>query len=219
VVKPSKQGSTMGLTVVRRAEDLEAAVEHAGRYDDEVMIEAFIPGRELTVPILGDDALPVGEIIPKNEIFDYESKYQPGGAQEIFPADLTGPQAVRVQALALKTHRVLKLRGFSRVDFRLDEDGGFWCLEANTLPGHDGGQPVPEGRRGGGDRVPGGMRAAVPACHRGTLPATSGLVLTRARAPPDTDSMAYRDTFSFGSGLTPWVKRLLIMNAACSCCR
>src|SRR5690606_8692743 len=75
VVKPSKQGSTVGLTIVRRPLDLAAAIEEAYRYDDEVMIERFIPGRELTVPILGDRALPVGEIIPKNEIFDYECKY------------------------------------------------------------------------------------------------------------------------------------------------
>jgi D-alanine-D-alanine ligase len=154
VVKPSKQGSTMGLTVVRRADDLEAAVEHAGRYDDEVMIEAFVPGRELTVPILGDDALPVGEIIPKNEIFDYESKYQPGGAQEIFPADLTGRQAVTVQALALKTHRALKLRGFSRVDFRMDDKGDFWCLEANTLPGMTAASLFPKGAAAAGIAFP-----------------------------------------------------------------
>lgn len=150
VVKPSKQGSTVGLTVVKRPEELEAAVELAGRFDDEVMIEAFVPGRELTVPILGHDALPVGEIIPKNEIFDYESKYQPGGAQEIFPADLTGPQAVEIQHLAIKVHRALKLRGFSRVDFRMDADGVFWCLEANTLPGMTAASLFPKGAAAAG---------------------------------------------------------------------
>jgi D-alanine-D-alanine ligase len=154
VVKPSKQGSTMGLTVVRRAEDVEAAVQLAARYDDEVMIETFIPGRELTVPVLGGDAMPVGEIIPKNEIFDYESKYQPGGAQEIFPADLTGPQTVAVQALALKVHHALKLRGFSRVDFRMDEDGVFWCLEVNTLPGMTAASLFPKGAAAAGITFP-----------------------------------------------------------------
>jgi D-alanine-D-alanine ligase len=145
VVKPSKQGSTVGLTVVKQLDDLEAAVDLASRYDDEVMIERFVPGRELTVPVLGDDALPVGEIFPRNEIFDYESKYQPGGAEEIFPADLTGPQTAEVQWLALKTHRALKLRGFSRVDFRMDERGVFWCLEANTLPGMTAASLFPKG--------------------------------------------------------------------------
>ena len=154
VVKPSKQGSTVGLTVVKQAALLEAAVEVAAQYDDEVMIERFIPGRELTVPVLGDDALPVGEIIPRNEIFDYESKYQPGGAQEIFPADLTGPQTVEVQALALRTHRALKLRGFSRIDFRLDAQGIFWCLEANTLPGMTAASLFPKGAAAAGLTFP-----------------------------------------------------------------
>jgi len=154
VVKPSKQGSTVGLTVVKRPEDLEAAVQLAAKYDDEVMLERFIPGRELTVPVLGDDAMPVGEIFPKNEIFDYESKYQPGGAEEVFPADLTGPQVVEVQALALKVHRALKLRGFSRIDFRLDPDGVFWCLEANTLPGMTAASLFPKGAAAAGLSFP-----------------------------------------------------------------
>ena len=154
IVKPSKQGSTVGLSVVRSADQLEPAVELAARYDDEVMIEAFVPGREFTVPIIGEDALPVGEIISKNEIFDYEAKYQPGGAQEIFPADLPGPQTIAVQSLALKTHRALKLCGFSRVDFRLDEQGIFWCLEVNTLPGMTAASLFPKGAAAAGMSFP-----------------------------------------------------------------
>ncbi|MGH7447930.1 MAG: D-alanine--D-alanine ligase family protein [Longimicrobiales bacterium] len=150
VVKPSKQGSTVGLSIVKHVEDLEPAVQLAAKYDDEVMIEAFIAGREFTVPVLGDDALPVGEIISKNEIFDYAAKYQPGGAEEIFPADLTGAQTIEVQRLALKTHRALKLRGFSRIDFRLDADGVFWCLEANTLPGMTAASLFPKGAQAAG---------------------------------------------------------------------
>jgi D-alanine-D-alanine ligase len=150
IVKPSKQGSTVGLSIVRDAAGLEPAVQLAARYDDEVMIEAFVAGREFTVPVLGCDALPVGEIISKNEIFDYEAKYQPGGAQEIFPADLTGAQVVEVQALALRTHEALKLRGFSRVDFRMDDDGVFWCLEANTLPGMTAASLFPKGAQAAG---------------------------------------------------------------------
>ncbi|CAN5729120.1 D-alanine--D-alanine ligase [soil metagenome] len=150
IVKPSKQGSTVGLTLVKSAADLEAAVELASEYDDEVMIEAFVAGREFTVPVLGGDALPVGEILSANEIFDYAAKYQPGGAQEIFPADLTGPQTVEVQALALRTHCALKLDGFSRIDFRLDDDGVFWCLEANTLPGMTAASLFPKGAQAAG---------------------------------------------------------------------
>ncbi len=136
VVKPNKQGSTIGLTLVRRAEDLQKAIDWARRYDDEVMLEKFIEGREFTVGVLRDRALAVGEIIPEGaDIFDYESKYQAGGAREIFPANLDAESAARIADLALRAHRALKLRDYSRVDFRMDRDGMFFCLEVNTLPG------------------------------------------------------------------------------------
>jgi len=118
------------------------------------MVERFIPGRELTVPILGEEPLPVGEIISSHEVFDYEAKYQPGGAQEIFPADLTGQQTVEVQLQAVKAHRALKLRGFSRIDFRLDGEGEFWCLEANTLPGLTAASLFPKGAAAAGVSFP-----------------------------------------------------------------
>jgi D-alanine-D-alanine ligase len=154
VVKPSKQGSSVGLTVVRRPEDYAAAVELAFRYDDEVMIEQFIAGREVTVPVLGERALPVGEIIPKKEIFDYECKYQPGMAEEIFPCDLPPDQARTVQELALAAHRALKLSIYSRIDFRLDGEGRFWCLEANTLPGMTAASLFPKGAQAAGIAFP-----------------------------------------------------------------
>jgi D-alanine-D-alanine ligase len=136
VVKPNKQGSTVGLTVVKRAADLETAISTAYRHDDEVMLERFVPGREFTVGLLGERALAVGEIIPKcSDIFDYQSKYQAGGAEEIFPAALSNEQTRALQELALRVHKALKLRDYSRVDFRMDGMGEFWCLEANTLPG------------------------------------------------------------------------------------
>jgi len=136
VVKSNKQGSTVGLTIVHRAEQIQSAIDEAYRHDDEVMLERFVPGREFTVGILGDRALAVGEIIPKcSDIFDYQSKYQPNGAEEIFPADVSPEQTARFQELALRAHRALKLRDYSRIDFRLDPQGGIWCLEANTLPG------------------------------------------------------------------------------------
>jgi D-alanine-D-alanine ligase len=135
IVKPSKQGSTVGLTLVRDPRDLEAAVAEAYRYDDEVMVEQFIPGRELTVGVLGDEALPVGEIIPRHELYDYECKYTTGMAEEVFPADLEPGVAAMVQEQAIRAFRVLKLRGYARIDFRLSDSGGCFCLEANTLPG------------------------------------------------------------------------------------
>lgn len=154
VVKPSKQGSTVGLTVVKARAQLQPALDLAYRYDDEVMLERFVPGRELTVPILDDAALPVGEIIPEHEIFDYECKYQPGMSQEIFPADLADAVAANVQHLALEAHRALKLGGYSRVDFRLDDDGVAWCLELNTLPGLTAQSLVPKSARAAGMTFP-----------------------------------------------------------------
>ena len=135
VVKPSKQGSTVGLTVVKKGSDLTAAVETAFQFDDEVMIEAFIPGRELTVGVLDGRALAVGEIIPKHEIFDYECKYQPGMSEEIFPAKIEPWITQEAQRLAVLAHHALKLGNYSRVDFRLNPTNELLCLEANTLPG------------------------------------------------------------------------------------
>lgn len=154
IVKPSKQGSTVGLSLVKRKADLARAVTEAGHWDDEVMIEQFIPGRELTVGVLGDEALPVGEIIPQHELFDYECKYTPGMSKEIFPAALEPELARRVQALALAAHRALKLGGYSRIDFRLGADGGIFCLEANNLPGMTGTSLFPQAARAAGIEYP-----------------------------------------------------------------
>src|SRR5690606_37326292 len=146
IVKPNGQGSTVGLSLVERPEDLQSAIEEATRYDDAVMIERYIAGRELTVGILDDEALAVGEIIPRigtGQIFDYASKYQVGGADEIFPADVTPETARRAQELGLAAHRALKLDCYSRADFRMDADGGLWCLEMNTLPGLTSGSLLP----------------------------------------------------------------------------
>jgi len=145
IVKPSGQGSTVGLTRVDAPEELEAAVEIAAQYDGDVLIETYIPGRELTVGVLGDQALSVGEIIPVGrEIFDYEAKYQPGGADEIFPADIPAALAKQVQMLGRIAHAALRLRHYSRADFRLDENGSLWCLEVNTLPGLSRGSLLPK---------------------------------------------------------------------------
>jgi D-alanine-D-alanine ligase len=154
VVKPSKQGSTVGLTVVKSGKDYEAAVTLARQYDDEVMIERFVPGRELTVGVLEGQALPVGEIIPRHEIFDYECKYTPGMSQEIFPADL--PKAIFAECgrLSLLAHEALKLGGYSRVDFRLTPAGELFCLEVNTLPGMTATSLMPQAARAVGIEFP-----------------------------------------------------------------
>jgi D-alanine-D-alanine ligase len=145
VVKPSKQGSTVGLSVVKKRADLAKAIEEAAKYDDEVMIERFVPGRELTVGVLGDIALPVGEIISKHEIYDYECKYTAGMATEEFPAKISPEAAGRIQQQALAAFKALKLGGCARIDFRLTTEGEFYCLEANTLPGMTQFSLIPQG--------------------------------------------------------------------------
>ncbi len=160
VVKPSKQGSTVGLSVVKEKAGLEAAITEAWRYDDEVMIERFIAGRELTVGILGDGALPVGEIKPLHEIYDYECKYTAGMATEEFPAKLSVQETALIQQQAVAAFKALKLRGYARIDFRLsqsdDEGGGseLYCLEANTLPGMTELSLIPQGAAAAGISFP-----------------------------------------------------------------
>ncbi len=145
IVKPSKQGSTVGLSVVKERKQIEPAITEALNYDDEVMIERFIAGRELTVGVLGEAALPVGEIIPKHEIYDYECKYTPGMAVEEFPAKIPPEAAAFVQQQALAAFKSLKLRGYARIDFRMTTNGEFYCLEANTLPGMTELSLIPQG--------------------------------------------------------------------------
>jgi D-alanine-D-alanine ligase len=152
VVKPGKQGSTVGLSVVREAAGLAPAIALAQDFDDEVMIESFIPGREFTVGILEGRALPVGEIIVPGEVFDYQSKYQLGGAREVFPAAISAADTSLVQEYALRAHHVLKLGAYSRIDFRRDENGGFWCLEANSLPGMTATSLLPQAAQAAGIR-------------------------------------------------------------------
>jgi D-alanine-D-alanine ligase len=154
IVKPSKQGSTVGLSIVRTGAELQPAIDEAFVHDDEVMIEQFIAGRELTVGVLGDETLPVGEIIPKHEIYDYECKYTPGMAVEEFPARLTDDETKTVQNLARKAFDALKLRGYARIDFRMSPDGTFYCLEANTLPGMTQTSLIPQAAAAAGISFP-----------------------------------------------------------------
>jgi D-alanine-D-alanine ligase len=154
IVKPSKQGSTVGLSLVKEPADLQRAIDEAFEFDDEVMIEQFIAGRELTVGILGDEALPVGEIIPKHEIYDYECKYTAGMAEERFPAELSPEEAARVQDEARGAFRALKLGGYARIDFRMAGDGTFYCLEANTLPGMTQTSLIPQAAAAAGISFP-----------------------------------------------------------------
>ena len=154
IVKPSKQGSTVGLSIVRTPGELAPAIAEAFKHDDEVMLERFIAGRELTVAILGGVALPVGEIIAKKEIYDYECKYTPGMAEEIFPAPLSESEVEAVQEQAKRTFSSLKLGGCARIDFRMTVGGELFCLEANTLPGMTATSLVPQAAAAAGISFP-----------------------------------------------------------------
>lgn len=135
VVKPASQGSTIGLSIVRRPVELDAALRAAFECDNELLLEDFIEGRLLTVGIVGESALPVVEIRPKSGFYDYESKYVKGKTDYLAPAPLS-PQVTRAcQDAALKAHQALRCKGFSRVDLILDEKENPVVLECNTIPG------------------------------------------------------------------------------------
>lgn len=137
VVKPSRQGSTIGITIVREPDQMAAALDVAFQYDDEVLVEKFIEGMEITGPVLGNadlQALPLVEIVPNGGFYDYEAKYTPGATDEIVPARLPAELTRQAQELAIRSHRALGCRGFSRTDMLVGEDG-IYVLEVNTIPG------------------------------------------------------------------------------------
>ncbi|MBA2691206.1 MAG: D-alanine--D-alanine ligase [Rubrobacter sp.] len=137
IVKPAKGGSTLGVSLVEDEGEFENVVRETHGYGEVVLIEEYIEGREFTVGVLGEEALPVIEIVSPGKVFDYESKYQPGAAKEICPAPIPDYLAADLQSLALSTHESLKVGGdaYSRVDFRVSGEGEPFCLEANVLPG------------------------------------------------------------------------------------
>lgn len=139
VIKPNREGSTLGLTIVQETSQVPKALEMAIQSDEYVLVEQFIDGKELTVPVMGkwqeEEALPIIEIIPKNELYDYESKYALGGSEHIIPARLDESTTKRIQDFAVKSHQVLGCEVYSRADFLLTEDGTPYLLEVNTLPG------------------------------------------------------------------------------------
>jgi D-alanine-D-alanine ligase len=145
IVKPNGEGSTVGLSLVTAADQVEEAVASASRFGGGVMLEEYIPGRELTVGVLDEQALAVGEIFAASgDIFDYSAKYQAGVTTKIFPAEITDAQTTLAQQYALGAHHALKLSSYSRVDFRLNAAGELWCLEVNTLPGLTPGSLLPK---------------------------------------------------------------------------
>ena len=135
VVKPCCGGSSVGVSMVQSAEEYETALQTAFRYEDEVVVEECIKGREFSAGVLGEESLPIIEIIPKAGFYDYETKYQPGMAMDVCPAELSEEKTKEMQNFAKRVYDELKLEVYGRIDFLMDADGNLFCLEANTLPG------------------------------------------------------------------------------------
>jgi len=141
VVKPARQGSTVGVVIVKAANELDSAIAEAGKYDRKLLIEKFVPGRELTIGILGDQALPILEIIPKGGFYDFNNKYpflnpqSGGGAEHVCPAKIEPKKTKQIQEEALRAFRALGLVVYGRVDVLLSDSGDPFVLEVNTIPG------------------------------------------------------------------------------------
>jgi D-alanine-D-alanine ligase len=158
VIKPARQGSSLGMTIARSEDDIAEGLKKAFGIDRQVMVEEFIAGREITGGVIGNEeltALPLVEIIPGDayEFFDYEAKYQPGASKEICPADLEAAITVRAQNYALAAHRALQLRGYSRTDMIVSGDD-IYLLETNTIPGMTPTSLLPQGAAAAGFDFP-----------------------------------------------------------------
>jgi D-alanine-D-alanine ligase len=154
VVKPSSEGSSVGVSLVRRGEEFEPAVKLAFQYDPEIIVEKYIKGMEVQVGILGERALGAIEIIPKDVFYSYKAKYEKGGSEHFFPARVPDGVYRRTLDAGLLAHRALGCRGYSRVDFIIDNNGVPYILEVNTLPGMTATSLLPEIAQGAGIPFP-----------------------------------------------------------------
>ncbi len=135
VVKACSGGSSVGVYIVREDKEYEAALREAFRFDEEVIIERYIKGREFSVGVMEDKALPIIEIAPKEGFYSYKNKYQAGSTVETCPAKISAEKTEEIKMWAEKAFRVLRLKNYARMDFMMSETGEIFCLEANTLPG------------------------------------------------------------------------------------
>ena len=135
IIKPVNEGSSIGMTKVKSAEDLKSAIKLATEFDAEVIAERWITGEEYTVAVLGEQALPVIQLKTPNEFYDYEAKYQSKSTEYLCPSDLNEKQEQECQQIALQAFQGLRMSGWGRIDFMRDESGQFYLLEANSIPG------------------------------------------------------------------------------------
>ena len=154
VIKPNDQGSTIGLTIVNDESELDDAIKLARQFGNVVLIEEFIVGKEITVTVIGDKAYPIVEIVPSHGLYDYECKYNKGMTEYFCPANIDKDLTKAIQESALKIHKLLGCRHYSRVDFRLDKNGRAWFLELNTLPGMTETSLVPKAAKASGLSFP-----------------------------------------------------------------
>lgn len=157
VVKPANEGSAIGVTISHEPDELPSAIDEALRFDDNVLVEEFVPGVEVTVGVLGNEelmALPTLEIVPEHEFYDYESKYVPGMSRHIIPARVSEEARTECQRLALLAHRAFGCRGMSRSDTIVDADGRTQMLEVNTIPGMTRTSLLPDAARAAGIEFP-----------------------------------------------------------------
>ena len=157
VVKPATEGSALGVEIVDSVQDLEQAIIKVFDIDDSMVIEQFIEGMEITVAILGNEEtkpLPIIQIVPTGEFYDFNSKYAPGGSQHICPAPIDPELTAEIQSYAAKAHRVLGCSGVSRSDFIIDKNNQAWILETNTIPGMTVTSLLPDAARAAGISFP-----------------------------------------------------------------
>lgn len=147
VIKPGHEGSTVGLTIVEKREQIQPAVDEALKYNSVFLVEEYIAGRELTVAILGEQALPIVEIRPRHGIYDYECKYTSGMSEYQVPAELDARLAAEIQAQSVRAFHLLRCGGYGRMDLRLSSDQQPFFLEMNTLPGMTATSLVPKAAR------------------------------------------------------------------------
>ena len=150
VVKAPRQGSTVGVVIVKSEGEIESAISEAAKYGRELLIEKFVSGRELTIGILGDQALPILEIIPKGGFYDFNNKYPflnpqaGGGAEHVCPAKIDAAKTKEIQELALRAFQAAGLQVYARVDAILSENGQPFILEINNIPGMTEASLLPE---------------------------------------------------------------------------